>query len=106
MYHSFFIYSSINEHLGCFHVLAIVNSDVINIGVHVSLFCSMYAQQGCTLFFIVAVLVCIPTSSVRGFPFLQTLSSIYFLWTFGSHHSDWCEMVPYCDFDLHFSDNE
>ena len=20
-------------------------------------------------------------------------------------HSDWCEMVPHCGFDLHFSDN-
>ena len=29
------------------------------------------------LFSIVAVLVCIPTNSVRGFPFLHTLSSIY-----------------------------
>ena len=25
---------------------------------------------------------------------------------FDSNHSDWCEMVPHCDFDLHFSDNE
>ena len=31
------------------------------------------------LFFIMAVLVCIPTNSVRGFPFLHTLSSIYCL---------------------------
>jgi len=21
-------------------------------------------------------------------------------------HSDWCEVVPHCGFDLHFSDNE
>ena len=25
---------------------------------------------------------------------------------FDSRHSDWCEMVPHCGFDLHFSDNE
>ena len=31
------------------------------------------------LFSIVAVLVCIPTNSVRGFPFLHTLSNIYCL---------------------------
>ena len=36
MYHIFFIHSSVNRHLGCFHVLAIVNSATINTGVHVS----------------------------------------------------------------------
>ena len=35
MYHNFFIYSSVNGHLGCFHVLNIVNSAAMNIGVHV-----------------------------------------------------------------------
>ena len=38
MCHSFFIYSSVNGHLGCFHDLAIVNSAAMNIGVHVSFF--------------------------------------------------------------------
>ena len=31
------------------------------------------------MFSIVAVLVCIPTNSVRGFPFVHTLSNIYCL---------------------------
>src|SRR5574341_1199410 len=63
-------------------------------GTHVSFnsgFLGVYAQQwDCwvirqfyfqffKVFSIVAVLVCIPTNSVRGFPFLHTLSSIYCL---------------------------
>ena len=37
MYHGFLIHSSADGRLGCFHVLAIINSAVMNIGVHVSL---------------------------------------------------------------------
>ena len=36
MYHSFFTYSSVDGDLGCFHVLAIVNSSSKNNGAHVS----------------------------------------------------------------------
>ena len=37
MYHSFLIHSSADGHLGCFHVLAIINSAAMNIGVHVAI---------------------------------------------------------------------
>ena len=36
MHHNFFICSSVDRHLGCFHVLAIVNSAALNNGIHVS----------------------------------------------------------------------
>ena len=96
MYHNFLIHLSADGHLGCFRVLAIINSAAMNIvGTRVSFnsgFLGVYAQQwDCwvvwqfyfqffkELFSIVAVLVCIPTNGVRGFPFLHTLSSIYCL---------------------------
>ena len=36
MFHNFFIHSSVDGHLGWFHVLPILNSAAMNTGVHVS----------------------------------------------------------------------
>ena len=53
MYHSFLIHSSADGHLGCFHVLAIIHSAAVNIGVHVSL--SILVSS-----------VCMPSSGTAG----------------------------------------
>ena len=47
MYHSFLIHSSADGHLGFFHVLAIINSAAVNIGVHMflSIFVSLVSMH-------------------------------------------------------------
>ena len=52
-YHSFPIHLSADGHLGCLHVLAMINGAAMNIGVHVS------------LSYLVS-LVCMPRSGIAG----------------------------------------
>ena len=44
MYHNFFIHSSVDGYLGCFHVLATVKSAAMNNGIHVSF--SIFVSSG------------------------------------------------------------
>ena len=52
-----------------------------------------------------AVSVYIPTNSARGLPFFHTLSVLIVCRPLDDSHSEWCEVIFHCSFDLHFSNN-
>ena len=123
MYHYFFIHSSVDGHIGCFHVLTTVNSTAVKNEIHVSFsilvslgymprsgiaeshgsFSSRFLRNLYTVFHS----GCISLHShqqCKECSLFSTPSPAFIVHKlFDDGHSDQCEVMSHCSFDLRFS---
>ena len=86
MYHNFFIHSSVDGHLGCSHVLAVVNSASVNVGVHVSFSIGVSSGYMCRSGI---------AGSYVGYSFLRNLYTIFRSGCINLQSHQQCKRIPF-----------